>query len=198
MISRLKATIRIPPSRPRLLYRPVSESEDLSTLPSPARLPFRLHAIAAMASNRVIGRRGALPWHLPEDLRLFKSLTLGHPIIMGRRTWESLGRPLPGRQNIVVSRVLTAADAPGATVVADTRELAHQSLEGDAYLIGGGQLYEKLFPLCSSLFLTYVFHAYDGDTLLPEFEHLFTFEKTLESTAAFEQRLYLRKSTTDS
>ena len=146
-----------------------------------------------MASNRVIGREGQLPWHLPGDLQLFKSLTLGHPVIMGRRTWESLSRPLPGRHNIVVSRELGPADAPGATVIACPAELATLPIDSDAFLIGGGQLYECLFPHCTSLYLTFVFEAYDGDTLLPEFEHLFAFDKILVKADNFEQRLYLRK-----
>src|SRR3990167_2138305 len=77
----------------------------------------RIYLIAAVAKNGVIGARGKLPWHLPEDLRHFKKLTLGHPVIMGRRTWESLGRPLPGRDNIVVTRT-TGYEAPGASVAA--------------------------------------------------------------------------------
>ena len=145
-----------------------------------------------MASNRVIGRDGKLPWHLPEDLQLFKKLTLGHPIVMGRRTWESLGRPLPGRQNIVISRALGPTDAPGATVLSEIAELTTLDVDGVAYLIGGGQLYEALFPSCASLYLTYVYHPYDGDTTLPEFDHLFALKKILVSTEAFEQRLYLR------
>lgn len=157
-------------------------------------LSFKLHAIAAMASNRIIGKAGTLPWHLPEDLKLFKTLTLGHPIIMGRRTWQSLGRPLPGRQNIVFSRSLTEAEVQGATLISDLSDLEKLDLKKDPFLIGGGQLYDALFPACSSLYLTYVFEAYDGDTVLPEFEHLFTLDKVLASTTEFEQRLYLRNS----
>jgi dihydrofolate reductase len=155
-------------------------------------MPFKLHAIAAMASNRVIGKAGTLPWHLPEDLKLFKQLTTGHPIIMGRRTWESLGRPLPGRHNIVISRSLSEAETPGATLISEIDQLPHLGITGDAYLIGGGQLYDAMFPACSSLYLTYVFDAYEGDTRLPEFEHLFSLEGILASTDAFEQRLYRR------
>lgn len=147
-----------------------------------------------MASNRVIGNEGKLPWQLPGDLRLFKSLTLGHPVIMGRHTWESLPRqPLPGRQNIVISRELAAADACGATVIAGLCALAELGLRGDAYLIGGSQLYRQLLPACRSLYLTYVFNPYHGNTLMPDFEHLFDFDRVLVTTPAFEQRLYLRK-----
>ena len=145
-----------------------------------------------MASNRVIGRASALPWHLPENLKRFKQLTTGHAIIMGRRTWESLGRPLPGRQNIVISRSLSESETPGAILISGIDQLQHQGITGDAFLIGGGQLYEALFPACASLYLTYVFDAYEGDTYLPEFEHLFSLEEVLTSTDAFEQRLYLR------
>jgi dihydrofolate reductase len=156
------------------------------------RLPFKLHAVAAMAENRVIGRDGALPWHLPGDLKLFKELTLGRSIIMGRRTWESLGRPLPGRENIVVSRANPPGEADGATLVSSIDALKDLTVSGDAYLIGGAQLYNALLPSCDSLYLTLVKGNHQGDTFFPEFEKLFELDRILVEEAAFKQCLYIR------
>ena len=157
-------------------------------------LPFKLHAVVAMAENRVIGRNGDLPWHLPEELKLFKKLTVGHPVIMGRRTWKSLGRPLPGRQNIVVSRSLSLEEATGATVVRTIDELAKLDIKGEAYLIGGAQLYAELLPSCHSLYLTHLKGDYKGDTFFPEFENLFEQNRVLVETGDFIQCLYTRRS----
>src|SRR5512147_1246059 len=95
----------------------MSQNNDISAAMQPSVGPksTRIYLVAAVAKNGVIGARGELPWRLPEDLRHFKKLTLGHPVIMGRRTWESLGKPLPGRENIVVTRRAGFA-APGASV----------------------------------------------------------------------------------
>src|SRR5258706_15010733 len=98
--------------------------------PEAATAHTRIYLVAAVAKNGVIGAHGELPWHLPEDLRHFKKLTLGHPVIMGRRTWQSLGKPLPGRENIVVSRN-SGFEAPGASVAA-TLEAAVALCAGEA------------------------------------------------------------------
>lgn len=136
-----------------------------------------LISIAACDPDRVIGRDGQLPWHLPEDLRLFKKITLGHPIVMGRRTWDSLPRrPLPGRENIVFSRSL---HAPGATVVDDASKLAGHLGERVAYLIGGAALYTALLPFCTALILTHVHERHAGDVFFPEFEDWFVPEEIL-------------------
>jgi dihydrofolate reductase len=106
-----------------------------------------LALIVAVAANRVIGRDGKLPWRLPDDMRRFVALTTGHSIIMGRRTWESLGRPLPARQNIVVTRQPAFA-ADGATVVRSlTDALAAVQFPEPAFCIGGGELYRTAMPL---------------------------------------------------
>src|SRR3989337_2870163 len=106
----------------------------------------RLYLVAAVAANGVIGSGGKLPWRLPEDLRHFKELTLGHPVIMGRRTWESLGGPLRGRENIVVTRS-RGYDAPGAHVPASLdAALALCTGEPVAFVIGGGELYAAALP----------------------------------------------------
>ncbi len=126
--------------------------------------------VVAMARNRVIGRDNALPWRLPEELAHFKRVTMGHPIVMGRRTWESIGRPLPGRQNIVVTRTPGYA-APGCTVVASLEEAWRAA--GDAAevcIIGGTTLFEETLPIADRIHLTEVEAEVEGDTWFPEFD----------------------------
>jgi len=130
----------------------------------------RIHLVAAVASNRVIGARGGLPWRLPEDLQHFKALTHGHPVIMGRRTWESLGKPLPGRDNIVVTRS-QAFDAPGASVAASLEAaLALCANSPVAFVIGGGELYAAALAWADVLMLTEIQRDYEGDARFPEFD----------------------------
>src|SRR5438270_8696262 len=130
----------------------------------------RIYLIAAVAANGVIGRQGHLPWHLPEDLRHFKKLTLGHPIIMGRRTWESLGKALPGRENIVVTRT-PGYEAPNAAVAASLEgALALCAGEPVAFVIGGERLFRDSLPLASGLVLTEIQKDYAGDTRFPDYD----------------------------
>ena len=130
----------------------------------------RLALIAAMATNRVIGRDGDMPWKIPADLAYFRKLTQGHPIIMGRRTWESLGRPLPNRRNIVVTS-RPASDFVGAEVAASFEAaLALCSGSELVFCIGGGQLYRAALAQADSLYLTEIHQAIDGDTVFPEFD----------------------------
>lgn len=126
----------------------------------------RLVAIVAVADNGVIGHDNGLPWRLPDDLRRFKALTLGRPVLMGRRTFESIGRPLPGRQNIVLTRD-RAWSAPGVAVahtLAEARRLAGAVPE--IMLIGGGELYRQCWPEVERVELTEVHAAVAGDTRL--------------------------------
>jgi len=144
-----------------------------------------------MASNRVIGKDGKLPWHLPEDFRWFKKLTMGHPIVMGRKTCESIGRPLPGRRNIVLSRQWE--DAPeGFELVNSVRALEDLGLEEEAFLIGGAVLYEKLLPNCEEFYLSFIFEEYQGDAYFPAFEDQFELKEVLASYSEFELRRYVR------
>lgn len=130
--------------------------------------------IAAVARNGVIGKDNALPWHLPEDLRHFKALTMGHAVIMGRKTWESLPerfRPLPGRRNIVVTRN-PAYVAEGATVVASLAAAREKVGSGDtAFVIGGAELYAHALPLAGRLELTEIDADIEGDAHFPAFDH---------------------------
>lgn len=126
--------------------------------------------IAAVAQNGVIGRAGQLPWRLRGDLQRFKQVTLGHPIIMGRRTWVSIGRPLPGRLNIVVTRQ-PAFDAAGAVVVHSLADaLAAAAPAGEAFVIGGAELYREALPQAARLYLTTVQARVEGDTTFPPFD----------------------------
>lgn len=164
--------------------------------PASPQLP-ELIAVVAMASNRVIGREGKLPWHLPEDLKFFKRTTLGHPVLMGRRTFESilatLGKPLPGRLNLVVSHTMEPRE--DVTVIRAVEEIATApEVKSPVYLIGGAQLYGSLLPQCSELILTYIEHPYEGDALFPEFEHLFELKEVLGRGEGFEFRRYVRKA----
>lgn len=128
----------------------------------------RLTLIVAYASNRVIGRDNGLPWKLPGDLAHFKRTTLGHPIIMGRKTWESLGRPLPGRTNIVITR--QAGYAAAGAVVATSLQAALDACPKDTepFVIGGAQLYTLALPAADRIVATEVHAEVDGDAWFPE------------------------------
>ena len=128
---------------------------------------MRVRVIAAMSRNRVIGKGGALPWRLPADLRRFKHLTTGHPVIMGRRTYDSIGRPLPDRETIVISR--DPGFRPDGAVVVATLDaaLSHANGTGDVFIAGGGQIYELAVPGADRLDLTIVHATLDGDTFFP-------------------------------
>ena len=125
--------------------------------------------IAAMAADRVIGMDNAMPWHLPADLAWFKRQTLDKPVIMGRRTWESIGCPLPGRLNIVISS--QPGDAEGVSWVTSIDEALQAAGEVDEVMvIGGGRIYEQLLPRADRLYLTHIDAEVVGDTTFPDFE----------------------------
>ena len=147
----------------------------------------RLVAIVAMSSNRVIGRDGKLPWHLPEDLKFFKRTTMGHPILMGRKTFDSIGKPLPGRRNIVLSRTMPPRE--GVEIVSDISDLTADK-DQTIFLIGGAQLFETLMPKCAGAYVTYIEQAYEGDVTLPPFEHLFGEPTVVERGEGMEFRYY--------
>ena len=133
-----------------------------------------LVVIAALARNGMIGAtvegKPVIPWHLPEDLKHFKALTTGHPIIMGRKTWESLGRPLPNRHNIVVTRN-AGFIAEGATVAASLPAALALCNDDSCFVIGGGELYAQALPLATRLELTEIDAEFDGDTRFPDYAH---------------------------
>ena len=138
-----------------------------------------LSLIAAMAENRVIGRAGAMPWHIPEDLARFKKITWGHTLIMGRVTFEGLGKPLSGRRTIVVSHSRTFTDEHCTTArsIGEALTEAERRTPGneEVFITGGGTLYRETISRADRIYLTLIHREYDGDTFFPEFdENLFT------------------------
>lgn len=146
--------------------------------------------VVAMAADRAIGIRQSIPWRLPEDMKLFKRLTMGHPILMGRKTWESLGRPLPGRQNIVLTRD-ESFTAEGATVIRSVEELSELELmDSEVMVIGGAQIYAHLLPKMQKLYVSEVQGEYAADTWFPEFAHHFLRSTPVEQFDGFRLVLY--------
>jgi len=158
----------------------------------------RVYLVAAVAANGVIGAGGKLPWHIPEELKHFKRLTLGHPVIMGRRTWESLKGPLPQRENIVVTRT-PGYHAPGAAVASSLGgALALCAGEPVAFVIGGTRLFEESLPLADGMVLTEIQRDYAGDTWFPKWDRSQWRESQREAHTAddgtrFDFVLYERK-----
>lgn len=129
-----------------------------------------LSLIVAAGEHNEIGKDGAMPWHLPADLRHFKAVTLGKPVIMGRRTWDSIGKPLPGRRNIVITRDRMWS-AEGCEVAHSLPEaLVMAAGEPEIMLIGGGQLYREALPRAQRIYLTRVHGTFDADTFFPSFD----------------------------
>lgn len=129
-----------------------------------------LSVIAAMARNRVIGLENRIPWHLPDELKLFKAITMGHHIIMGRKTWESIGRLLPGRTTVIVTRQPHYA-APGAKIARSLDDAIFQGAgDPEVFVIGGAELYRMALPVAHRLHLTTVDAEPEGDTWMPAFE----------------------------
>lgn len=132
-----------------------------------------------MANNRVIGLNNSMPWHLPADLKHFKALTLGKPVIMGRKTYESIGKALPGRKNIVVSTNASYA-LVDATVVSNCNDALDEALleSKDIMIIGGGAIYEAFLPLANQLCLTFIDANIEGDTHFPDYASCGTWLET--------------------
>lgn len=148
--------------------------------------------VVAMSADRAIGLNGTMPWKLPEDLKLFKRLTLGHPILMGRKTWDSLGRPLPGRQNIVLTKDPHFA-APGAVAIHDIAELQNIELQSnDIMVIGGAQIYKLMLPYMQGIYVSEVAGNWAADTYFPEFKAHFPHREELEQFDGFVSTLYKR------
>ncbi len=151
---------------------------------------LKLTAIVAMTPDRVIGKNGTLPWHLPEDLKLFKRHTTGHPILMGRKTWDSIGFPLPHRQSIVLTRD-PSWSAKGSEVIHTVDELKNIPLiHPEVFIIGGAQVYELFMPLLDEILVSHIYQNYEGDTRFPEFENLFPHVTVEEKFETFELRRY--------
>jgi dihydrofolate reductase len=147
-------------------------------------MPPPLEVIVAVAANGVIGAGNRLPWHLPADLRRFRALTTGHAVIMGRKTWESIGKALPQRQNIVVSRAPGFHAVGAQTAASLDAALALVTLPAPAYCIGGGELYREALPRATRLHLTEVEQAFAGDATFPELDRVVWRETAREAHPA--------------
>lgn len=136
--------------------------------------PLHLSILVAMAKNRVIGRNNRLPWHLPADLKHFKFLTMGQTIVMGRKTYESIGKPLPGRANVIITRQADY-EVPGAMVVhslEDALLICEETSTGHSenFIIGGEKLYRQALKICQRMYITEIQRNFDGDVFFPEFD----------------------------
>ena len=153
----------------------------------------RFKAIAAMSLNRVIGKDNDIPWRIPEDWKWVKQKTSGHIIVMGRRTFESLGRrPLPNRENIVVSRTLSETE--GFQVIRALSELNDFKTDKEIWIFGGAEIYRSALPKVDELFLTVVNRVVNGDVFFPEFEEEFDFEGFVRTEPGFRIKHYRRRT----
>ena len=151
----------------------------------------KFKAIAAMSENRVIGNRGDIPWHLPEDFKWFKKTTMGDILVMGRKTYESIGRPLPGRDTYVLSR--TPREIAGVHSFTDLEALDHLKTNQTIWIAGGGEIYKQMLSKCSALYLTRVHRSVAGDAFFPEFESDFQLDSIMEKHDDFYIERWLKK-----
>ncbi len=142
---------------------------------------MRLSIVVAMDSNRLIGKDNELPWQLPADLAFFKKLTTGNTILMGRKTFDSIGRPLPNRRNIVITRN-TDIEITGCEVVNSIEEaLLLAQREAEVMVIGGAKLYQQILPIADRLYITQIESEFDGDTYFPSYNEAEWFQISLDS-----------------
>lgn len=154
---------------------------------------MKLTAIVAMTSDRVIGKDGSLPWHLPDDLKFFKQTTLGHPVVMGRKTFDSIGKPLPSRQNFVITRD-PSWHHDGVEAIHHPKELNEYQLpDQEVFIIGGAEIYQFFLPILNSIIVTHVRNDYEGDTFFPEFSEEFPDTELLQDHPDFLIKKYTRK-----
>ncbi len=131
---------------------------------------MRISIIAAMAANRTIGIENRLPWHLPDDLKRFKALTMNHHIVMGRKTYDSIGKPLPGRSTVIVTRNVDYA-VPGCIAVNSLDAALTVSFsDEEVFFVGGADLYRQALPIANRIYLTEIQRVFDGDAFFPEFD----------------------------
>ena len=149
-----------------------------------------MKAIVAMTPSRVIGAGNKIPWYLPEDFRWFKRVTTGHPVLMGRMTFESIGKPLPGRRNLVASR---SGAFPGVVMIRNLEAFDPAAYELEVIVVGGAEVYRALLDRCDELLVTRLKKDYAGDRYFPEFESSFRIVEKLEETPDFEILRYRRR-----
>ena len=152
----------------------------------------KFKAIAAMAENRIIGNQGDIPWHLPDDFKWFKKTTMGQILVMGRKTSESIGRPLPGRETFVLSR--TPREIAGVHSFTNLEMLDHLDTDKTIWIAGGGEIYKQMLPRCSELYLTRVHRQVEGDAFFPEFEDRFELAETVLENADFTIERWVQKA----
>lgn len=145
-------------------------------------------AIAAMAENRVIGHANKIPWHLPEDFQWFKRMTTGHILVMGRKTFESIGRPLPNRTTIILSR--RRLEIPGTRTIESLDEIDPSTEVADVFICGGAEVYAMALPRCSDLYLTRIKRSVPGDTYFPPFEDSFELSEIILDRPEFSIERY--------
>ena len=148
-------------------------------------------AIAAMSENRVIGSNGRLPWNLPEELQWVREATKGKALVMGRKTFEAIGRPLPGRENIVITRSLK--ELPGCVVLPSLDALESYQTDREIWIFGGAQIYAEALDRIGELYLTVVKGTYEGDTFFPPFEDQFSLDSVIRETPEFTILKYRHK-----
>jgi dihydrofolate reductase len=151
----------------------------------------KFKAIAAMSENRVIGNRGDIPWHLPEDFKWFKKTTMGDILVMGRKTYESIGRPLPGRDTYVLSR--TPREIAGVHSFTDLEALDHLKTNQTIWIAGGSEIYKQMLGKCSELYITRVHRSVAGDAFFPEFKSDFQLDSIMEKNDDFSIERWLKK-----
>ena len=158
-------------------------------LPSNRKTSFK--AIAAMSQNRVIGCRQQLPWHIPEELKWFKQVTLGQTLLMGRKTFESMGcRPLPQRKTYVLTT--HCIDFQGVEIIHSPEAL--YDLGGTVWVCGGAHVYEQLLPICDELILSIIPKIIEGDAFFPRFESFFKLNAVLKQTDSFEVQSWVKNN----
>ncbi len=151
---------------------------------------MKLSLVAAMANGRVIGKDNQMPWHLPADLQHFKKVTMGKPIVMGRKTYESIGRPLPGRRNIVITRQKELRLAGCDIFYSLEQALSQLAGEEEVMIIGGGLLYQQALPLADYLYLTFIDLDVEGDTFFPSWQEDAWQQVDLQECAPDEKNAY--------
>ena len=152
-------------------------------------------AIAAMSLNRVIGKDNRLPWHLPEELKWLRKITHGQVIVMGRKTFESMGRPMPDRENIVLTR--SDIEIPGVRILRSLDDVEKLETDKEIWIFGGAEIYRQALPRCSDLYLTVVNQqVVDGDVFFPEFENDFELKEVIRRESEFTINHYVNKHIT--
>ena len=154
-----------------------------------ATKPFK--AIAAISKNRVIGNAGDIPWHLPEDFKWFKKTTMGDVLVMGRKTYESIGKPLPGRETFVLSR--KPQEIEGVQIKSSLQELEDLETNKTIWIAGGAEIYTQAMDRCNEVMLTRVHRTVEGDTFFPNFEDSFELSETILETEDFTIERWIAK-----